>query len=272
MNYPPIDIWRMSASRPWQLKDTHQSLFDHLKYDGELRFHLIESILVREYSDECIHWAKCNGYEIHIIDPAQGQGYAVWYALNKVINCPYSLKWEDDFKAEEDIPLNDCVQLMNKYPHINQICFNKRETMRCKTVQGENGYYEWIKEQRYFDVEDRKIPLVVKEKWWFGTSVWRTSYIKPLFRYWAVNTHNKLNDEVLLPLAGYKEGEKGTRKGIVIPTPSDVEKNIGCYIYGKTADKRMVEHCGVGDSIFVGQFQKRMKEEGKKIIGDIIRG
>jgi hypothetical protein len=268
MNFPPIDVWRMSASRPWQLQKTSQALFDYLKYDGELRYHLIESVLVEELSNECIEYAKSLGYNTHIIRPARGQGYAMDYALKNVIKSEYALKWEDDFMPEVDIPLNTCVKLMNKYSHINQICFNKRETMKCKAYQGEfNVKMNWPKEQRYFELNGRQVPLVVKEKWWFGTALWRIDYIKPKFQYWPSNTHNLMNDVVLLPLAGAKPGTGRNQIGKYVCSPKEIEEHIGCYIYGKTADKRMVFHSGINDSLWSGELQKRWKSEGREIVG-----
>lgn len=272
MEFPIIDVWRMSASRPWQLEKTHSNLIKHLKYSGLLRFHLIESVLVEDLSSQCFEVAMRLGYKIHVIKPAQGQGFAVNHALQNVITSEFSLKFEDDFMPVRDIPLDDCVQLMQQYLYINQICFNKRETMAYKMCQDWSDEqqklvpFAWPKEQRYFKVGDKNIPLVVKEKWWFGSAIWRTSFIKPIFKYWKSNTHNLFNDHVILPMAGAIPGEPNG-KGKRIPTPEDIEKHIGCYIYGKTGDPPMVEHTGLGDSIWAGEFQRKMAEEGRQIIG-----
>src|SRR4030043_1501676 len=96
-NFSKIQIWRMSASRPWQVEKTHPALINHLKYSGELEYHLIESVLVEELSNECIKFGNRNGYTVHVINPAEGQGMSMDYALTKVIDVEYSLKWEDDF-------------------------------------------------------------------------------------------------------------------------------------------------------------------------------
>lgn len=265
-----IDVWRMSASRPWQLEKTHDALVRHLKYSGELRFHLIESVLVPEYSELCVKFAKDHGYSVSIIHPAKGQGFAMDYALRNVITSEYSLKWEDDFRPIKDIPLDICVELMDAHQNVNQICFNKRETMAGKEYQGQDGStLVWPKEQREFLLDGVVIPLVVKEKWWFGTSLWRISFIKPLFRWWPHNTHNMMNDCVLIPLA--RAGSVSTlprgRDGGLVPSPMDIEEKVGCYIWGRTGDPPMVEHTGVGDSIWAGEFQKRMAKEGKRIVG-----
>lgn len=265
----PIDVWRMSASRPWQLEKTSDALFKRLKYRGELRFHLIESVLVEDLSEQCIEIAKSLGYNVHVIKPAKGQGFAMNEAIHKVITSKYSIKWEDDFRPEKNIPINTCVDLMEKYPHINQICFNKRPTLEWKWATNENGEkYKWYKEQRYFKLGSRKVPLVVKEKWWFGPAVWRMDYIRPKFKWWPTNTHNLMNDLVLLPLAGFVQGDpRNNWRGRKVPAPDDIEKHIGCYIYGKTGDPGMAEHTGFGDSIWSGEYQERMRKEGRKIIG-----
>lgn len=202
---------------------------------------------------------------------------AVKKALD-VISSPYALKWEDDFLPLEDIPLDDCVLLMEQHSHINQICFNKRKTMDRKWASVGGKRFEWIKEQRSFWVNDplqkkkREIHLVVKEKWWMGSSLWRMSFIKPIFDkadsgILVSNYHNFINDKYIMPLAGYKPGQGDNEEGKVIPTPEQVEKYVGCYIYGKHRRGNMVEHIGRGNSLWMGEQQKKWKKEGFKIVG-----
>ena len=270
-----IDVWRMSASRPWQLEQTHPKLIKHLKYSGELNYNLIESVLVDELSDECVGFAKENGYRVHIIRPAQGQGYAMDFAIKKVITSKYALKFEDDFQPEMDIPLDECVALMDKYPHINQICFNKRRTLDGKYVsewredEQKCVKFKFLKEQRYFELDGKQYPLVVKERWWFGAGLWRMSFIKPLFKPYLNDTHNKINDDVIMPLAGFVYGNEAQGfKGRKQPTAKQIEDNVGCYIWGKTKDLAMVEHTGREDSLWYGALQKRWRANGYKILGE----
>lgn len=273
MNWPTIDVWRMSASRPWQLKQTHNDLVKHLKYSGKLRYHLIESILVPTYSKQCIRFGEENGYNVHVINPARGQGYACHYAMQKVIKSEFALKWEDDFKPRMDIPLDDCILAMQEHKSINQICFNKRPTLEFKWHINDQGVRDkWYKEQIRISIIDdtgeKFVHLVTKEKWWFGSSLWRISFIKPIFQYTKSNTHNTFNDRVILPMAGFEPGVGEKLKGRHVPTPAEIRAKIGCYIYGKTGDPPMVEHTGREDSIFAGKFKKKMQAEGKTIIGD----
>ena len=272
-NYSTIQVWRMSASRPWQLQKTHPELIKHLKYSGNLEYHLIESVLVEDLSNECIEFGEEKGYQVHVIKPAGGQGFAMDYALKNVINVEYSLKWEDDFMPVVNIPLDDCIALMEKYKHINQICFNKRKTMKYKKMSEwreetqKCEVFEWEKEQRYFEMNGKEYPLVVKDAWWFGSSIWRSSFIKPLFKSYLNGTHNKLNDEVLRPLAGFVYGnESNGFKGRKQPTAKTIEEKVGCYIWGKVGDFQMVEHTGREDSLWKGDLQKRWKQEGRKIL------
>tara|TARA_Y100000310_G_C20697249_1_gene826584 strand:+ start:2468 stop:3334 length:867 start_codon:yes stop_codon:yes gene_type:complete len=282
----PIDVWRMSCGRPDMLLKTTESLHKHLKYRGELRFHLIEAVLVKELSEQCMDYMHDKwGYLIHKIEPAKGQGYSMQHALNYAIKSKYSVKWEDDFLPEVDIPLNDCVDVMEAHSKINQISFNKRETMKEKicsaqqdlvrkwgykihNIKGDTAFFGWPKEQRYFELEDsRNIPMVVKEKWWFGSSIFRVSFIKPLYKWWDSNTHNLLNDEVLLPMAGACQGTPPKYLNKKIASPKQIEEHIGCYIFGKVGDKRMVFHAGIGASLWNGEQQKKWKAEGRTILG-----
>lgn len=281
MNLPTIDVWRMSASRPWLLEQTHEPLLKHLKYSGTLRFHLIESVLQKDLSTDCVNFARNNGYEVHVIDPAKGQGEAVGYALENAVHGEYSLKWEDDFMPVVDIPLDTCIALMQQHTGINQISFNKRKTMQYKWAdKGNNNLFKWEKEQRYFNIAIdgalETVPLVIKEKWWFGSSIWRSSFVKPKFKAyvqdqidkgndnWQNNTHNFFNDQTLLPSAGYKEGDELGR-GKVVPTPSQIEAAIGCYIFGKHRDPPMVEHIGRGFSIYSGEMLEKWEQEGRQV-------
>jgi len=273
MKFPNLIVWRMSASRPWLLKGTTQSLFDHFKYEGKLEYHLIESILVEDLSQECIKYAKELGYFVHVLRPAPGQGFAMEYALRNIINTKFSLKWEDDFRAEVDIPLSDCVELMEEYKHINQICFNKRKTMKYKRISEWNEktqkceIFEFEKEQRYFKLNNKQYPLVIKDRWWFGSSIWRTDFIKPIFKPYANDTHNRLNDDAIMPLAGFVYGDEANGfKGRRQPKAKAIEENVGCYIWGRTKDEKMVEHIGREDSLWYGKLQEKWKKEGRKIL------
>jgi hypothetical protein len=194
------------------------------------------------------------------------------YALKNVVNSEYSLKFEDDFMPEVDLPLDDCIGLMEKYKHINQITFNKRKTMQYKKMSEWRGnkceVFEWEKEQRYFEMDGNQFPLVVKDRWWFGASIWRSSFIKPLFKPYLNDTHNKMNDDILMPLAGFVYGDEANGfKGRKQPMAKAIEANIGCYIWGKIGDPRMVFHAGLNDSLWYGDLHKRWKAEGRTVLG-----
>jgi hypothetical protein len=264
-----IDVWRMSAGRPWQLEQTHDALLKHLKYSGELRFHLIESFLVKEFSEECVRWGKDHGYQIHEINPAKGQGYAMYHALHHVITSRYALKWEDDFRPEVDIPLDECVRIMDEFQHVNQICFNKRETMREKWCEDEQGEpFAWQKREDKFALSSGAMQtLTLKEKWWFGPALWRIDFIKPIFQYWTSNTHNLMNDRILLPMAGgVSTGHGATSQ----PEQNAIAEKIGCYIYGRIGDPRMSEHTGREDSIWAGRYQEMINRKGLRIISGAV--
>lgn len=266
----------MSASRPEQLQLTSQALFDHIKYSGQIEYHLIESVLVDELSEQCIKYAQSLGYIIHKIRPAPGQGFAMDYAIKNILNdVEYALKMEDDFMPVVDLPLNECIGLMGKYKHINQICFNKRPTMKYKRMSAWNEktqkceIFEWQKEQRYFEMDSKEYPLVVKDRWWFGASIWRMSFIRPLFKPYLNDTHNKLNDDVIMPLAGFVYGDESDGfRGRKQPTAKQIEENVGCYIWGKTKDPAMVEHTGREESIWYGKAQKKWREQGYEVLGE----
>jgi hypothetical protein len=254
---------RGSISRPWLLQLTTPTLHGHFKYSGQLRHHLVESVIVRELSDENKQWAEDSKYFTSIteISPQRGYGFAIYHFMYFICKAPYMINWEDDYSAEVDIPLDDCIGLMEKYPHINQICFNKRETMKTKPAGDGAERYEWVKEQRYFELNGRQIPLVVREKWWFGPAIWRISFIKFIFQAFPSRVHHYFNDQVILPLAGRRR--EGNRW--ILPDAKQIEEAVGTYIFGKHEDPRMVCHSGFGQSFFTGDIQKKWKEQGYKV-------
>jgi len=263
--YPLIQVFRGSVSRPWQLKRTTPTLFDRFKYAGKIEYHLVESVFVDELSEECLEYATSQEYITHVIKPQRGYGYAIKWFLDNMCTAPYMINWEDDYAAVTDIPLTECVELMETYPHINQICFNKRKTMSYKWARPGHGRedFKWQKEQREFPLTDgRMIPLVVKEKWWFGPAIWRVSFVKDKFVGFRERVHHRFNDEVLFPLFGPRRLPDGSP---YVPTPTEVEEVIGCYIYGRHKDPPMSRHMQEGDSIWKKELLDKWRAEGRKV-------
>lgn len=258
---PGIDIIRGSVSRPEFLKESTPTLLKHLKYSGELKHTILESVFVNSKSKGNKKFAKENHFNYHEINPQAGYGVALKYALDYIVNSKYMINWEDDYSAVKDINLDECISVMERYPKVNQICFNKRPTLAFKWVRLKDNKYKWYKEPRVFKVGNRKYYLVVKEKWWFGPAIWRVDYIKDKFVGYNKDVHHLLNDNILLPLAGAKEG--------YFPNAKEVEDNIGCYIWGKTGDSPMTKHIGVHNSVYLRELTEKWKIEGEEIKGDI---
>lgn len=301
--WPPIDVIRCSASRPWRLEQSTPTLWDRLRYPGPIRQVLVESVVVKEHSDACVRYGLESGYfdEVIVIEPQRGQSYALDYPLRHVVTAPYVLKWDDDMDAVQDIPLETVVRLMEEHPKINQVSFNKRRTVPRKPFYKDEwpGVEQSIREgrdpnsirpthgkpitfqkaERKFTQDGEEIVLTVKDRWWFGPALWRMSFIRPLWeefygfwKHWSScleAPHNQLSDKVLFRLID--ASWHGGPWPVGVPARA-VEDAVGCYLWGRIGDERMVEHTGKGDSLWSGEFQARMRAEGREVLGDDQRG
>ena len=257
---PLIEIRRGSCSRPWQLENSTPTLFDSIDYPGPIRQILFESIVEGRGSKRCIRYGINSGHFDRVIEikPSYGQGFSLDLCVTKVIEAPYMLQWDDDFKAAQDIPLHDCIDIMKKHKDVNQIAFNKRETAESReneNLPGGKIVVTFQAVERSFEVDDEKtLFLTSMDKWKFGVSLWRMSFVKKHWQYHHDAIHNRFNTDLvklMLPNWG------GTS------WPSDkidtemIQKHIGCYWWGRIGTHRMVEHTGKDDSLWTGKMQKQ---------------
>lgn len=298
--WPDLEILRISASRPWRLSASTPTLRTHLRYPGRVRQILVESIVNREHSQACLAYARASGEfdAVVIVDPQHGQGFAHDVAIRRALTAPYVLKWDDDFDALVDLPVADCIALMRDHASIHQIAFNKRRTVPRKPFWSD----EWpawqaarargldpneitaprethgkpvtfVKQERRLvaatfagrePVARREFWLTVKDKWWFGPAVWDMAFLRRHWRFFAEHHHNRFNDLVLYKLIDPTAPDASWPGSV----PAErVEAAIGCYLWGRIGDERMVAHTGKGDSHWTGEYAKRMVAEGRAVEG-----
>lgn len=257
---PGVFLWRGSPSRPWHIEKNTPGIHEKVKYSGPIKRVLVESVVVEELSKKNIEYGMESGFFdlVVVIRPQRGHGYALDYAIRRLVQEPYFLKWEDDFAAEQNLDLTTCVKLMEEHSHVNQIAFNKRSNECDKRVRpAGKPEYDWKFEERSFG----DVTLTIRDKWWFGPALWRMGFIRPLWKFFKDNVHNLFNDQVLMPqIPGFQHGG-------LYPTPTAIEKYLGVFWWGPRKFPRMTEHTGVHDSLWSGQFQKIAREKGWKLEG-----
>jgi len=214
-----IDIIRTSASAPRWIKESTEALKQFLKWSGELRWIVHEDVLNKEASDQCLEYIRENYdlYEAH--NPPIGQGHSLTWLLGQS-DSKYILNIEDDFKPVREIDLDLCVNLMETCPdRINQICFNKRETMSEKP-----GF-------KKAEVKFGDTTLTTNPHWALIPALWRAEYIKPRWVDFKQGDHWDLNDRL-----------KG-RAGKVLPAEW-VLNNTKTFYFGPIGERQLMQHLG----------------------------
>lgn len=230
-----IEIIRTSASRPDLLEETTALLLKHLKFSGELIWHIHEDFLSPERSNQCIHWAKYSGvYHTTLKDlPPVGQGASLTKLLD-LTSSKYIFNCEDDFGPVRDVDLDLAVYLMEKGENINQICFNKRQTMTEKP-----GF-----QKKEVEIEGHK--LTTNPHWALIPALWRADWIKARWVSFNQGCHWDLNDK--LKGGGCK----------VLPAEWVIE-NTGTYYMGGIGEYQYMKHFGFMRSLREVEEQKGWK-------------
>jgi hypothetical protein len=178
-----------SASRPDLLKLAVESLRKNLKFSGNLRWLLHEAVLKEDLSNECIRYAESLSLfdVIHKQYDPQGEMVSIGTILQKV-DVPYFIHWEDDHILTRELDLDMCVDIFEKCPKVNQLVFNKRDTMT--EVAG------WVKKE----VEYEGYKLTTSPHWRISPVIWRMSWIKPKWKsIKGSNGHWLMNDVLQKP-------------------------------------------------------------------------
>lgn len=223
-----IELIRTSASRSDLLIESTKALRKFLKFDGEIVWHLHEDILNQERSNQCINYAmNCGLYKnVFINNPAIGQGHSLTKLLFTTTS-KYILNFEDDFKPVREIDLNLCVEILEKFEKVNQICFHKRQTMSEKP-----GFQ---KKEVIFTLDDgREIVLTTNPHWALIPALWRADWIKQRWVDFEQGGHWSLNDSL---------------KGGKLQQADWVIENTGTYYMGKIGENQYTDHMGADRSL-----------------------
>lgn len=225
-----LDIMRTSASRVDLFKYSTEAWRKFIKFSGKLRWMVHEDVLNDQRGSELVMWAKQNDYEVIVHRPPIGQGRSLQELLNRV-KTKYVLNCEDDFAPIREIDLDLAISLMESNPKVNQICFNKRQTM-----SGKPGFKKLV-----IDVDGHK--LTTNPHWALIPALWRTDWIRPQWVPFSQGRHWDLN----YMLKGKCEHVR----------PAEwVIENIGTYYMGDIGENQFTEHLGMLRSVREGVEQK----------------
>lgn len=229
-----IDVIRTSASRPEFLIESTKTLIENLKFSGELRFIIHEDVFNEKPSEECIRYIESvEGYEIIKDSPPIGQGLSL-NRLFKMVESEFFISWEDDYTCTRELNLDIPYKILNENNDINQIVFNKRDTLPSlgeppkpifyKKVIGKSGY-----------------KLTSSPHWRLTPAMWRKSFIEKFwFKSNAIDFNWKINDKIR-SVAGSFSGEFREADWVM--------KNIGSYYLGGIDEKKYCFHIGGGKSL-----------------------
>lgn len=174
----PYTLIIPSASRPHLLEKVLTSFFRHadqrpvklLLHDDAVfpnKRGLVEAALLFAVPAEVpVVWQ----YD----SPPIKHGPALHWLLDRV-DTEYCLYTQDDHEIVRDLPIAEALGLLDRYG-LNQIRFNKRDTLDKKGREGE----EFFKVEHYFD----GWPLCGADHWYFQCGVWRVAAIKPVVDWW----------------------------------------------------------------------------------------
>jgi len=217
-----------SASRPNLLKQTLPTVLKHLKYSGEIVWVFHEAVLDENKSNECLALIKDYGMirgKIVQISPT-GEGMSIGSIL-RTVRTDFFIHWEDDFIALREIDLNLMTKIMQRCPDVNQIIFNRRDTM--PDVSG------WKKREviRFGEY------LTTSPHWRYTPALWRTDFIKPKWQdFPGNNSHWQMNAFL----------KKGTLDSPEMKSAEWVIQNLGTYYFGPIDEKAYCRHIGAGHS------------------------
>ena len=213
-----------SASRPDLLKITVESLRKNLKYSKQIKWLFHEAVLNEALSNQCVKYAQnLNLFDvIHKQYDPQGEMVSIGTMLEKV-DSPTFIHWEDDHILVRELDLDLCVDIFEKCPKVNQIAFNKRQTM--SDVSG------WVKKE----VEYEGYKLTTSPHWRISPAIWRMSWIKPRWKSVKGNNgHWLMNDLLQKAWKGHPETK----------TADSVIDVLGTFYLGGIGEHGYVEHMG----------------------------
>lgn len=223
-----MDVIVTASSRPECLERTMTAFLKRMEYSGKFKFYIHEDFVFRRHSERSLKFIEKSGlFEcVHLHLRPIGLGKAI-VQLFEHVKTDFMFYLQDDWEFERQVPLDDIVKVMENYPDINQIVFNKY-----KTYGVINSWH--FDERRVHPLRSsRTYTICVNNNWQLLPSVWRTEWMKK--RYKLYGKREKKPEGNFTNSLGTKQQRQSKRF---------CERHIGSYIWGPIKDPRYVLHLG----------------------------
>ena len=183
----PYELVLPSAARPHLLAQTLQTLF--ARVDQWPQRVLVHDDAVFPGNRKAVEQALFDHVPAAIPvvfqhdDPPIKHGPSLHWLLNQVTT-EYVLYSQDDHKVVRPLPISLALGIMH-LNHLNQIRFNKRDTMDKKGREGEEFYKVESEWSMPHELGDITVTLCAADHWYFQCGLWRVAAIKPVVDWWA---------------------------------------------------------------------------------------
>lgn len=268
------DLIIASASRPHLLRQTLRTLFDHVpQSDWPTRAILHDDAAFPGQQQQVLHEFTQNVPDKVVRlwrhdDPPIRHGPTLKWLLDQV-ETEYVLYTQDDHVVIRELPIRKALDVMHAYD-LNQIRFNKRDTGPWK----ETWKGRWYKVPVAFP--DRRddtrgawifpghadVPgttLTVSDHWYFQTSLWRVSAIKPVVdwfmddlqesTWFGEHCEQKINNSMNGNVARFPRGLIVLPSEALTPEQREREQEVRAtcqktFIWGGIDCKAFIQHIG----------------------------
>ena len=179
----PYELIIPSSSRPHLLGRVLESLFAHVD-QLPTRVILHDDAVFPDRREAVAalvqDWAARTHrqFVVAYADPPIKHGPSLHWLLRHVVQ-PYVLYSQDDHVVVRDLPIARALGILSIHG-LNQIRFNKRDTMDKKGREGQ----EFHKVEYRFGDPAGEVTLCAADHWYFQTGLWRVNAIKPVVDWW----------------------------------------------------------------------------------------
>lgn len=244
----PYSIIIPSASRPHLLQPTVDSLLKHI--DQLPKDFIVHDDAAFDVSYDTMERIVASTWSLDYVSlfwhrkPPIGHGPALHWLLNTV-QTEYVLYSQDDHVVERMLPIQETLRVMEEY-NLHQVRFNKRQTMDKKETTTGTFYKK--------EIDFGGTTLCVSDHWYFQTSLWRVSFIKPIVDWFMAHEyegpwfHEKCEDKINRAIDGFIEGfppELNNHMNFEgSHVPSIRARKARTFIYGPVNEPKFITHIG----------------------------
>lgn len=243
----PYDLIIPSASRPHLLQRVLRSFFRHAdQRPARLILHDDAAFPGRQREIVQVVEAETPSTVERILggdNPPIFHGPTLKWLLDRV-QTEYVLYTQDDHEIVRDLPIGQALNLLDDY-RLNQIRFNKRDTLDKKGREGE----EFHKVEYLFN----GTTLCAADHWYFQCGVWRVAAIKPVIDWWSrPEAPGAFTEHCEYKINDVFNGKYGPLFAPPVPCCLPSQWNVPVvratvhktFIWGKVGEPRFVEHIG----------------------------